>query len=387
MIIDSDAHVVEARDLFEDRLPRKYDEWIPRVRYRADLKQDWWFVGDTPIQSAVGSVAVADADEERTSDYRIPKRYDDQHPSSWDPTERVKVMDRHEIRMATTYPWLGLTGPDVYRAIPGVDDRFQMLVVSAYNDWIRSWAEAQPGRFITVANIPYWNIDRAVEEIQRCASIGMNGLVMSGKPQNHGCPYLADPHWDPLWAAASDARMSISFHAAGGGDLLESANPRRRELLGWSALTVAVVGVEFFQNAIAAIDLLMSGVLQRFPNLNFAIVESGCGWVPFVLETLDEHYFRYKPWEENPSFSSDEPPSEVFRRQMFVNTWYERVQPHYPIDNIMFETDFPHPTALFGDEVEQAIKTGLASLSNEDREKILWKNAARCFNLSAHGLI
>ena len=56
------------------------------------------------------------------------------------------------------------------------------------------------------------------QEIGRCAKIGHKGVLFSGAPQAHGMPILASHHWDPLWAAAQDAEMSISFHV-GGGDL------------------------------------------------------------------------------------------------------------------------------------------------------------------------
>jgi predicted TIM-barrel fold metal-dependent hydrolase len=83
-------------------------------------------------------------------------------------------------------------------------------------------------------------------------------------------------------------------------------------------------------------------------------------------------------------------PSEVFRRQIFVNTWYENLREDdfalLPIDNIMFETDYPHPTCLFGAEVQDALDQNLTALSPDDREKIAYRNAMRCFNLTEHDI-
>ena len=130
----------------------------------------------------------------------------------------------------------------------------------------------------------------------------------------------------------------------------------------------------------------MSGVLHRYPDLKFAIVESGSGWVPFLLESLDVHYLRYRPWEARPELTADVLPSEVFRRQVFVNTWYENVRPDdlalLPVDNLMFETDYPHPTCLFGDEIQDSLTHKLSALTDDDREKISYRNAMRCFNIS-----
>jgi predicted TIM-barrel fold metal-dependent hydrolase len=384
MIIDSDAHVVEARDLFTSRLASKYGDAIPTVCYWEEKQSDWWYVGGVPTYRSVGSVMEGHSGESpiRRSNYQFPLRYDDMHPSSFDPAERAKVMDAYGIQCATTYPWLGLTGPDAYRNIPGTDLDFQMKVVAAYNDWIMTWPETAPGRFIPLACIPYWEIDEAVKEIERCAAMGIKGLVMSGKPQNHGCPILGDRAWDPVWAAAQDAGLSISFHAGGGG-LMESRADSRPELFGEAGMTLFATTADFLQNALAAIELILSGVPHRFPRLNFAIVETGAGWVPFVLETMDVHYKRYQPWKARPEmYGADELPSEIFDRQVFTNIWYEDAQDQFRYNNLMFETDYPHPTCLTGDEVDEAIADRLNTLSADDLDKVLWRNAMRCFGLT-----
>ena len=389
MIIDSDAHVCEPRDIFENRLPKKWESIAPHVKYIPKLEADMWCVGDKPFQIVTSSIMYIGADggpERREDEFPAwPKRFDEQHPSSYDPTERVKVMDQVGIRAATTYPSLGLTGPDAWRTIPGADLAFQGKVLEAYNDWVLSWNQEQPGRFITLANLPYWDVPLAVKEIERCAEAGHKGLVMSGKPQNHGCPILADRQWDPMWAAAEAAGMSISFHCASGG-LDEHYNADRRRAMGDEALQVYVTVAEFLENAINTIDLLMSGVLHRHPTLNFAIVESGVGWVPFLLESIDEHYKRYRPWRSRPEMAEDVLPSEIFHRQVFVNTWYERLTEQVAdtrvVDNLMFETDYPHPTCLMEDEVVDAIENRMGILTGENKEKVLWKNAMRCFALT-----
>lgn len=385
-IVDADAHVVEARDLFTERLPSKYGNAIPHVRYRPDVQADWWFVGDTPIELAVGSVIIPDENGEAVRPeefYVVGKEYAAQHPSSWDPNERVKVMDKLGVAAATTYPYLGLTGPDVWReTVKTVSFEFQMDVVRAYNDWIAWWGTEQPGRFIPLGCLPYWDVPSAVKEIERAASIGIRGMVMSGWPQIHGCPHLADPSWDPMWAAAQDARFSISFHSGGGGIDDMGRNKERHELVGRAMLSALAITSEFLKNALAGVDIITSGVLQKYPRLNFALAETGAGWVPFVLESLDVHYLRYRPWESREIFKSDELPSDLFRRQIFVTNWFENINEDMPLGNTMFETDYPHPTCLLAEDIHDAIKVKMGSLTDEQRENILWRNALRCFNVA-----
>jgi predicted TIM-barrel fold metal-dependent hydrolase len=382
VIIDADTHLVEPRDMFTSRLSSKYGDIVPQVRYNEKVGEDWWFVDDIPVQRATGAVIPVSEDGSiwRRDDYWRPPRFEDQHPSAYDPSERAKVMDSYGIQAAVTFPSLGLTGPDIFKSIPAAGLDFQLDLVSAYNDWVLTWPQTEPGRYIPLGVVPYWDVPAAVREIERCAGLGMKGIVMTGKPQNHDCPLLGDPHWDDLWAAAEANKQSVSFHVAGGG-ITDTVGNDRLSVMGHEALMVYIIGTEFFQNAIAAVDLLLSGVLHKHPTLNFGIVETGVGWVNFALETLDEHYLRYKPWLSRPEMSPDELPSEVFRRQVFVNTWFERSNSTYPYENVMFETDYPHPTCLLGPEIDDAIDNRMASLSPEQLEGVLWKNAMRCFNL------
>ena len=51
------------------------------------------------------------------------------------------------------------------------------------------------------------------------------------------------------------------------------------------------------------------------------------------------------------------------------------------MDNILFETDFPHPTSLYGDEVHARITSGLSDCEESVRRKILWGNAQKLYKV------
>jgi predicted TIM-barrel fold metal-dependent hydrolase len=236
-----------------------------------------------------------------------------------------------------------------------------------------------------MACIPYWDVHEAVAEIERAAELGHKGLVSTGKPHEHGQPLLADPYWDPMWAAAQAAGLSINFHV-GGGDLSRHMNEERTRCEGWRATLTRLTTSFFLESAIGVADLVMSGVLARFPDLKFVSVESAIGWIPFLLDSLDFHFEKYEPWVERPEFKRDGMlPSDYFRRQVYANFWFEtvddRVLAAVGEDNLLFETDYPHQTCLYGDEIPAAIEQTLGGLSPEAREKVLWKNAATLYNL------
>ena len=132
-------------------------------------------------------------------------------------------------------------------------------------------------------------------------------------------------------------------------------------------------------------DLLMSGVPQRFPELRFAAVETGLGHINFCLESLDYHYNVAQIWKKRPEFK--EPPSETFKKSVWVNYWFERLDQYHldtlGEDNIMFETDFPHTTCIGGKEaIHKALQNGLEQQPERVQDKVMWANAAKLFNVS-----
>ena len=146
-----------------------------------------------------------------------------------------------------------------------------------------------------------------------------------------------------------------------------------------AAFTALAVNI-LFQNGIQVSDLIMSGVLARYPTIKFVSVESGIGWIPFMLETLDYQFQGNGVAEEHPEF--DLLPSEYFARNVYACYMFEQIAPRRLIDkigadNILFETDFPHPTSLYGEEVHARIKGGLSACEESVRRKILWQNAQK----------
>jgi uncharacterized protein len=78
-------------------------------------------------------------------------------------------------------------------------------------------------------------------------------------------------------------------------------------------------------------------------------MESGVGWISFILETVD-----HELWENAPTRAAAlrRPTSEYFKDHRYATFWYERNQGNgqrlidaVGEDNVVFENDFPHPLA------------------------------------------
>ena len=120
---------------------------------------------------------------------------------------------------------------------------------------------------------------------------------------------------------------------------------------------------------------------ERYPNLKFVSVESGIGWIPFLLDALD-----YQCGETAPEHLAhlSMKPSEYFRRQFYGCFWFESKTlgpaiDHIGPDQIMFETDIPHPTCLYPHSVER--ERAIQELAPEVQKKILQDNAANLYGI------
>jgi len=208
---------------------------------------------------------------------------------------------------------------------------------------------------------------------------------MCSDPQDLGSPDLANRAWDPLWEVCEDLELPVHFHIGAsltamnfyGQYFWESQHEYVKPAVGGSML--------FIGNARVVINTIFSGLFDRFPKLKMVSVESGIGWVPFILETMD--------WElpENAPAQAGQlkyKPSEYFKRNWYGTTWFETglgdlqgVVDKVGEDNIMFETDFPHPTCLYPKPLE-LVHDAMATLRPESRRKILSENGLKLYKLA-----
>lgn len=374
-IIDVDTHVTESPDLWTSRVPARMRDAVPRIQI--DKRgRNMWYIGDQPV-AKLGMSATAGVGDIK----KPPNGYDEMHPGAYDADARLKYMDEIGIWAMVMYPNVGGFGNQAFLKLGDLE--LMLTCVQAYNDWQTEWASADPRRLLPITSTPFWDVDAAAAEVRRCAAMGHRGILFTGEPQSLGQPVLGDPHWNPLWEVAVEYDLPISFHIGSGN--LESGISREKMKTYGRMAAFTEVAVEFFmRNGTHLSDLLLCGVLARYPDIKFVSVESGIGWIPFVLEALDYQFIGNRVAEERPDL--DMLPSEYFARNVYGCYWFEQIAPRRLIDkvgedNILFETDFPHPTSLFGGEVHKRIRAGLNECEESVKRKILWENARRLYKV------
>lgn len=382
-IIDVDTHVVEPYDLWTSRISvAKYGDKVPQVRHIAEEGEDFWYFNGQRLGPAAGT-SMAGWPEHAP---KHPKTWNEVDPSSSDAHLRLKKMDESGIWAQVLYPNVAGFGAGQYLGLE--DPELMLLCVQAYNDWVAEWASADRRRLLPQMALPFWDIDLSLKEMDRAAKLGHSGIIMGGEPEFFKQPKLTDPYWDRLWAAAQDMKLPIDFHIAS-GDL--SDFHLHHESVGQHAAFSGLAVMFTMGNVKTLSQLIMGGICHRFPRLNFVSVESGIGWLPFALEMLDWMWLNCGVRKEHPEY--DLMPSEYFKRQIYGCFWFEQGTLRSTIeqigaDNILYESDYPHPTSMSPGPASVAqrpadyVQDVMSQFSEEIAGKILHGNAARIYNLT-----
>ncbi len=380
-VIDADTHISEPPDLFTSRLPEKWKNQAPKIVKNEEMGFEVWTIGETGKSLLpVGHTAVAGWPEPFPA---APAGFAEIPKAAHDPHARLEYMDSLRIWAMALYPNVSGFGSQAFLNLSEPD--LMLACVRAYNDFLADWCEPARERFIPIMSIPFWDVEASVAEIERGLKAGHKGILFSGAPQDHGMPSLANPHWNPIWEIAQSNDLPISFHIGSGEFTGAEWTPERLEFYGPGGINAQTSIGLFLENGRQIVDLLFSGILPRYPKLKFVSVESGIGFIPFLLEAADYTFEYGRVAAQRPEFKMK--PSEYFARQVYACYWFEEYAPRemldkIPVDNVLFETDYPHPVCLYGN-VREKIEAGLGDAPAETRRKLLFDNAAKLYGVGA----
>ena len=342
MIISADSHVVEPFDLWQRGLPPAMRERAPRIE-----EQDgrWVFVveGIPPRKmGGTGGATNGDGDEHAER----------MRSGGWDPDQRVVDLDEDGVWGEVLYPTIALFG----FMIP--DQELRQACARVYNDWLGETFAPDP-RFAAAALIPVQDIDFAVSEIERAASLGLRSAMLPISPPDDR--RYNDAAYDPIWAAAAAHGFPVSFHVGTG------ANPVTERGPGGAVINYVEVGLGAPRTLAY---LAASGVLERHPELHVVMVECGAGWLAWLMERMDEAFEEHAGWVK-PKLA--EPPSFYVRRQGHVtfgndasgveNRAFTGVEP------LLWASDYPHPEGTWP-HTRETLARIFGHVSDAEREAI-----------------
>lgn len=279
-------------------------------------------------------------------------------------------MDREGIDAALLLPTLGLFVPYGDH----VDAALAREVCRTYNDWLAEYCNADRSRLKGAALVPLQDPADGAKELARAVQeLGMAAAVM--RPNPVAGRKLHDPAYDVLYQTANDLGVPLVLRALSGTSLPELGADRFQSVFGIEAV------VDPFEMMLAFMSFNGHDVLERFPDLRVGYLGAGVGWLPYWLDRVDEHWGGF--------FGKDSPsllaPSHLFRTQGFAaaDPW-ERSLPEVIVETrlhtLLWGSQYPRPelVPLFPHELDGITNDPL--LTEEQKEAILWDNAAALFD-------
>ena len=217
--------------------------------------------------------------------------------------------------------------------------------IRAHNRWLADWCARFPERRAGIGQVFLNDVDDAIEDVRWIKEHGLRGgiLISAVPPDVDYVRPLYDPYYDPLWAVCEELEVPINSH--GGTGLPNYGNYPASALLFISEVT--------FYSQRPFVQLLLSGVFERFPRLKFVMTEMGCAWLPPMLEQLDGYLASIRDTGRIGELRfADEhvlprSATEYFRR----NCWMGVSQPgaadaaaldQIGADRFMWGSDYPH---------------------------------------------
>ena len=377
-LVDSDSHVTEPPDLWTSRLGSKWGEDAPHLEQdpSGELR---WRVGDTML-TGEAKYSMAGWNDYPPSH---PLTLAEADPASWDPTARLERLDEYGLYAQVLYPNIIAFSTQAFIGLS--DPQLALDCVSAYNDFLAEFADVDRRRLVPITMLPFWDLDASYRELSRAIELGHRGVLFAADFSKVGLPPLWDPHWDRLLSMIQDAELTVNFHI-GFSEMTKQEQEERTEATGEHH--TRITSVAMMGNARAIADVICTGLCHRFPRLNFVSVESGAGWLLYLLESLDWHWKSYGGLRDRPDL---ELPSFYLRRQVYGSFWFEEQSVKRVLgdigENIMFETDFPHPTSLSPGPASSArrprdmAEAALEGCSDELTRKVFCDTAARLYHL------
>jgi predicted TIM-barrel fold metal-dependent hydrolase len=335
VIIDADGHVEEDLAWIVERLDPSLRPLAPRFERDADGRlvnliegKPWHPTFRLPRGSKTHTSAGG---VERTG--------------GRDPVERLRVLDEEGIDAAVLFPSMGL----MYGLYE--DPKPAAALCAANNDWLAEYCSRDPRRLIGVALLPQQDPGLAVAELERgVEQLGFVGGVI--RPNRIAGRTVDDESFEPLWAAAAALDVPIVLHEAYFGGIDTVGEDRQRTYAGAHVISHP------FEQMSAMLSLCVAGVLERHPALRLGFFEAGCGWAPYWVERIEEH-FELAPTD----FAGGDPHGTLNTRTWLTFEVEERTLPVALElgweDNVCFASDYPHFDAVYPGAVDAVKAHGL----------------------------
>ena len=366
-LVSADSHVLEPPDLWTTHLPRAFHDKAPRVVPDGDGGEAWQFAPDVP-PAPIGIYASAGRahDEVRWTGVTFAAA----NPGNFRGDARLREMAADGVDAEVLYGSARMLS----HFLSDPDPAFHLAGVQAYNTWLaEAFVRVAPERLVGLAAMPSLGTAAAIREMERALALGHRGVWLLTFPS--GGPSIR-PEDDAFWDAAQSLGVAVHFHVR---VLRQVTKPQPKGVRGDTLWGLAGNGAQAFMTDLP--EIIASGVHDRFPRLVFVAAETGAGWIPYILEQLDDRWWRNRSWL--PVRLAHEP-STYFRRNWRATFMIDHVavanRATIGVDNLMWSTDYPHHGCDWP-ESRRIIGELFRGVPTADRMRLCAGNAAALYRL------
>jgi predicted TIM-barrel fold metal-dependent hydrolase len=383
-VLSADCHAIEPKDWMTGYITDDVREQLRQRRARRDKEMDQERAEGVREPKEAPIEAEKAHASEKNKESSVPTHLLDRSKMAGEdlerllsgryPDKRVEDNARDGVDAEIIFPGAAFLAAQVANDDPAL----AMRLCEGWNNWARDWYSNHWDVQFPMAFITTTDVDAAVVEIHRVAKLGFQGVCLPNKPVYGPQPPRERnynlPEFDPIWAALQETDMPATFHVSTGRNPTTARGPGG---------AVANYVAHCCTTNVEPLTLMCaSGICERFPQLRFAVVESGIGWVPWSLEAMDEAYRKHHMWAKP---KLPELPSMYFRRQGYATFGEDRpglaIAAEFDlVDNFCWASDYPHPEGSWPHSPE-AIERQMGRLNDDERAKILGGNAARLLGI------
>ena len=374
-LISGDCHLEISPDRWTGRVPAKYRDRAPRLVKLAH-GGDGVIVEGKPLYVLGLAITARPYNEHVLYGQNYEGNF-----GAGSPEQRLKEQDQDGVDAEVLFTSAGNGG--FWRGIH--DDNAYSAVVHAYNEFLaEEYCAHNRDRLLAMAVIPSVSVDGSIAELEYCKKAGIKGVALNSFPSGKTYP---TPEDDRFWAAALEMQMPLTVHVGFIGregpvfkyekDPVEvgfGADPVR-------VLTRFTGGVT--QNAI---QMVMAGVFDRFPELKIYWAETMIGWIPYFYDQVDDIYERSRYWAERDYGLKplQRPISEYIREHCLWGFLKDpigvRERHEIGVDRIMWGSDFPHSAGNWPHSHE-LLDEMFANVPEGERHQITCGNVIDFFHL------
>lgn len=359
-IIDADSHVIEPIEMWEQYLEPEFQQFAPYKNVKVNqLKvagEDVCYkISDSVLESAIKQAL------QNFAHYSV---------RDFNPETQLKAMKKLGTDISFLYPTVGLW----MLAIDKMEPQLVGAFTRAYNNWLRDFCNYEPRLLKGVGAINQHDPQEMVVELHRIADFGWKAIYLRPNPVKGRL--LSHSDYEIFWTECEKLNMAVALHEGTHSQLPTTGADRFNTRFAMHTCSHPM------EQMMALLALIEGGVLERHPNLKIALLESGCGWLPYWLWRLDEEY-RNLGWEVQQNIKML--PSDYFRRQCFISLepsepYLQQVIDFIGTDNLIFGSDYPHMDHNVN--ITEQVVALEDKLSQKTLQKILWDNPKRFYGLN-----